>query len=202
MKSLVIIGGGGHGKVVADIAKLCGYTDIKFLDDNDQINNCGGYRVVGKCSDYKLYSDECFFVAIGNAKSREQIQSELINVITLIHPSAVVANDAKVGRGTVIMAGAVVNSGSTIGDGCIINTCSSVDHDCHVGDYVHVSVGSHLCGSVTVDSGTWVGAGATVSNNIKICSDCTIGAGTVVIKDIKRTGTYVGVPAKMIGTLK
>ena len=96
------------------------------------------------------------------------------------------------------MAGAVINPGVRIGKGCIINTCSSMDHDCVVGDYVHIAVGSHLCGTVSVGDGTWIGAGATVSNNVSICSDCMIGAGAVVIKDIKESGTYVGVPAKRI----
>ncbi len=196
MKTLIIIGAGGHGKVVADIAKLCGYTNIKFLDDNEQAVDCSGYTVIGKSSDYKLYPDENFFVSIGNSKVREQIQSKLSNVVTLVHPKAVIADDAKIGVGTVVMAGVVVNPGTVIGDGCIINTCSSVDHDCFVDSYVHVAAGSHLCGSVTVGSGTWIGAGSTVSNNIDICSDCMIGAGAVVVKDINCSGTYIGVPAR------
>ena len=73
-----------------------------------------------------------------------------------------------------------------------------MDHDCEVGDYVHISVGSHLCGTVSVGSGTWIGAGATVSNNVSICPNCMIGAGAVVIKEIKESGTYVGVPAKRV----
>ena len=96
------------------------------------------------------------------------------------------------------MAGAVINPGVRIGKGCIINTCSSVDHDCTVGDFVHVAVGSHLCGTVSVGDGTWIGAGATVSNNVSICSDCMIGAGAVIVNDIKKSGTYVGVPARRI----
>ena len=96
------------------------------------------------------------------------------------------------------MAGAVINSGARIGTGCIVNTCASVDHDCNVGDYVHIAVGSHLCGTVSMGDETWIGAGAIVSNNISICSECMIGAGAVVVKDIKESGTYVGVPAKKV----
>lgn len=78
-----------------------------------------------------------------------------------------------------------------IGKSCIINTGASVDHDCFLGDFVHVSVGSHLSGTVHVSKGTWIGAGATVRNNVNIWGDCMIGAGTVVIKDIEKQGTYV-----------
>ena len=114
----------------------------------------------------------------------------------LIHPNAIIAEDVKIGAGTIVMAGAVVNPGAIIGKGAIINTCSSVDHDCTIFDYVHISVGSHLSGTVNVGEGTWIGAGATVSNNVNICGKCMVGAGAVVIKDINEEGTYVGVPAR------
>ena len=80
-----------------------------------------------------------------------------------------------------------------------MNTCSSVDHDNSLGDFVHVSVGTHLAGTVKVGNHTWVGAGAVVSNNITITDSCMIGAGAVVVKDIVQSGTYVGVPARLIG---
>lgn len=194
---LIIIGASGHGKVVADIAKKNGYKEIVFLDDNENISECGGYAVVGKCPDAKKMDGD-IIVAIGNAKIRKRMQESLeeSRITTLIHPTAVVADDVSVGRGTVIMAGAVINPGTKIGKGCIINTCSSVDHDCNIGDYVHVSVGSHIAGTVTAEALSWIGVGATVSNNIYITGDCMIGAGAVVIKDIKEKGTYIGVPAQ------
>ncbi len=201
-KRLLIIGAGGHGKVVFDIAAKCGYNDIGFLDDAG-LNNP---LVVGKASDFKKYINEAeFFVAIGNSRVREKILCDLVangaEIATLIHPNAVVAQNVQIGRGTVVMAGAVINPDTFIGDGVIINTSSSVDHDCKVADFCHVSVGSHLCGTVKVDSHTWIGAGATVINNINICSDCMIGAGAVVVNDINDSGVYVGVPAKFIKKL-
>lgn len=199
MRRLAIIGASGHGKVIADIARKIGYKEIAFFDDNESIRECGGYPVIGKSSEAgKIEAD--VIVGIGNPGVRKRIQEAIPDekLATLIHPDAVIAQDVAIGLGTVVMAGAVINPGSWIGKGCIINTCSSVDHDCSVGDYVHISVGSHLCGTVTVGNGTWIGAGATVSNNVNICGYCTIGAGTIVIKNIEETGTYVGIPAKII----
>ena len=196
LKRLVIIGASGHGKVVSDIAIENGYQDIVFLDDNENIKQCAGFIVTGKVIEFIKMLDSDFIVAIGNAKIRKQIQEELSNVITLIHPKAVIGRDVVVGRGTVVMAGAVINNGSAIGKGCIINTSSSVDHDCKIGDFVHISVGSHIAGTVSIDNNTWIGAGAVVSNNVHICENCMIGAGAVVVENINESGTYIGVPAK------
>lgn len=191
MKKITIIGASGHGKVVADIAKLNGYDQIEFLDDDEKLTHCGSYPVIGN-SDKEIDGD--VFVAIGNAAIRERL-SEGKKMATLIHPDAVISDGVVIGSGTVVMAGTVINPGSLIGCGVIVNTGSSIDHDCIVEDYVHISVGSHICGTVKVGKGTWVGAGATVSNNINICGRCTIGAGAVVIKDIDKPGVYIGVPA-------
>lgn len=195
MNRLIIIGASGHGKEIADIAVKNGYSDIVFLDDNDALNECAGYPVIGKTTESeKLEGDK--IVAIGNAKIRERIQSR-INVVSLIHPSAVIGSRVEIGSGTVVMAGAIINADAKIGKGCIINTAASVDHDCKVGDYSHIAVGAHLCGTVAVGDETWIGAGAIVINNVSICSNCMIGAGAVVIKDITEPGTYIGVPANL-----
>jgi sugar O-acyltransferase (sialic acid O-acetyltransferase NeuD family) len=199
MKTLAILGASGHGKVIADIARKNGYEEIVFLDDNTTIRSCGGYPVIGKCSDVQTM-DTDIIVGIGNASIRKRIQETLDEkyLVTLVHPDAVLADNVIIGNGSVVMAGAVINPGTEIGKGCIINTCASVDHDCKVGDFVHVSVGSHLCGTVTVAEATWIGAGAIISNNISICRKCMIGAGAVVVKNIEKKGTYVGVPARII----
>lgn len=199
MERITILGASGHGKVVADIAKLCGYEEIEFLDDDETVKYCGLYPVVGKCKD-ALQKENTIFVAIGDFVYRKQYLKMLEHkkIPVLIHPSAIIAADVEIGFGTVVMAGTVINSGSRIGCGCIINTCSSVDHDCVIGDYAHIAVGSHLCGTVTVGDETWIGAGVTVSNNINICGQCIIGAGAVVIDDITVPETYVGIPAKRL----
>lgn len=202
LSRLVIIGAGGQGKVAADIALRSGYKNIIFFDGNESINECDGFPVLGKSDMTEEYKYWDFFVAIGNSQTRQKISEFLeekgCNIVSLIHPNAVIGRSVKIGNGTAVMAGAVINPGAKIGKSCIINTCSSVDHDCDVGDYVHIAVGSHLCGTVTVGDWSWIGAGATVSNNIQICCECTVGAGALVIKNIDEKGAYVGVPARKI----
>ena len=197
MRRLVIIGAGGHGKVVADIAKSNCYEDIIFLDDNKNIKKCGNYDVVGSISDIKKYTEYDFFVAIGNSSIRKRIQDKLENLVTLIHPNAIIAENVSIGQGSVVMAGAVINSDTVIGSGCIVNTCASIDHDCRVEDFVHCSVGSHICGTVCIGHGTCVGAGAIIINNIDICPECVIGAGAVVTQNIYCRGVYIGLPARL-----
>lgn len=199
MKKLAIIGAGGHGKVIADMAKKNGYERIAFLDDCNKDDFLGCYPIIGD-TDSAVPEDYDFFIAIGNAEIRRKMTGKFSdrNIVTLIHPDAVIADGVKLGRGTCIMAGAVINPGVVIGEGCIVNTSSSVDHDSVLGDYVHVSVGAHIAGTVCVGDGTWVGIGAVISNNISVCSNCMLGAGAVVVKDILTSGTYVGVPARLI----
>ena len=197
VKRLVIIGASGHGKVIADIAVRNGYENIVFLDDDEDVRECAGFPVIGKtCEARNIDGDK--IVAIGNAKIRERIQSELENVVTLIHPAAVISRRVEISEGSVVMAGVVINSDAVIGKGCIINTGASVDHDCKIEDFAHISVGAHVAGTCCISRRTWIGAGATVSNNVNICGDCMIGAGDVVIKDIDKPGTYVGSPARKI----
>ena len=197
MNKIVIIGAGGHGRVVADIARACGYEEIVFLDDADRI------LASGKIADFIKYKENAsFVVAIGNSKVREKIQNQLLDngceIARLIHPNSVIGSNVYIGIGTVVMAGTVINNGARIGDGVIINTSSSVDHDDVIGDYSHVSVGAHLAGTVEVGNHTWIGVGSAVSNNVSICEKCMIGAGAVVVKNIEESGTYIGVPARKL----
>lgn len=200
MKKIAIVGASGHGKVVADIAALNGYTDILFYDDDPAKKTCGRYSVVGTYDD-AVRSDREVFIAIGNAEIRKRMVRSIDRdrLPVLIHPNSVIDRDVKIGEGTVIMAGVVINSDAVIGEGVIINTCSSVDHDCIIKDFAHISVGAHLSGTIEVGEGVWIGAGATISNNITICNNCMIGVGAVVVEDINVPGTYVGVPARRMG---
>ena len=199
---LLIIGAGGHGKVVADIAlKMDRWDYIAFLDDNDDIKTSMGLEVIGKSADmYRYIKDYDIFVAIGTNEMRKIIQEKLeirgANIPVLIHPEAVIGREVEIGVGTVIMAGVVVNCCTTIGKGCIINTGATIDHDNLIEDYVHISPGVHTAGAVRIGKGTWLGIGSIVSNNITITSGCTIGAGAVVVKNIGKSGTYVGIPAR------
>lgn len=201
MKELIIIGAGGHGRVIADIAQKTGeYEAISFLDDGESKTSMG-LPVVGGTNELEKYVKTAdIFVAIGNSAVRGDFIERLLamgaNVPTLIHPSAVIGACVEIGAGTAIMAGAVINPCAKLGKGVILNTCSSIDHDCVVGDYCHIAVGVHVAGTVVLGDRVWLGAGVTVKNNVSICSDCMIGAGAVVVKNIMENGTYIGVPAR------
>lgn len=199
---IVFVGASGHGKVCSEIAQLSKkYEKILFLDDNRNLEKCADYPVLGVADDYREFLDANteFFVSIGNYKTRKRICERIWKnngkIATLIHPDAVIGRDVSIGEGAVVMAGAVINTGARIGDGGIINTCASVDHDCIIGDYSHMAVGSHMCGAVMIGTGCWVGAGAVINNNLTVCDECTIGSGAVVVKNIDKPGTYIGVPA-------
>jgi sugar O-acyltransferase (sialic acid O-acetyltransferase NeuD family) len=201
---LLIIGASGHGKVVVDIAlKVNKWKSIAFLDDDVSIKTSFGLEVIGKTADAFAYKEEAdFFVAIGNNATREKIQDKLIddglNIVSLVHPSAVIGTDVEIGIGTTVMAGVVINNSTKIGKGCIINTSSSLDHDNYIEDYVHISPGVRTAGRVSIGKDTWLGIGSVVSNNVHICSGCKVGAGAVVVKDITEPGTYVGVPVRRV----
>ncbi len=201
-KQVIIIGAGGHGKVVADIIEKSGDKVYGFLDDNLTAKEFCGFPVLGSVCEYKKYADNAqFVIAIGNADVRHDITQKLgkAKIYTAIHPAAVISEIATaVGEGTVIMANAVVNPSAHIGKHCIINTSAVVEHDNYIGDFSHISVGAKLGGTVAIGAHTWVGIGATVSNNVTVCDHCVIGAGAVVIHNIKESGTYVGVPARKI----
>ena len=200
-KDVIIIGAGGHAKVIADIIYKSGDNLIGFLDDN--LANKGkeiylGKKVIGTTKDIEIYNKNYFIIGIGNNSIRKKINNENnLKLYTAIHPSAIIAQDVKIGTGSVIMAGVVINPGTVIGKNCIINTCSSLDHDNLLEDYVHISPGAHLAGTVSVKEGTWICTGAIVKNNITIGKNNIIGAGGVVIKDIiEENTTYIGVPAR------
>ncbi len=203
-KKLVIIGVNGHGKVVADIATAMGnYESIAFLCNFENKTQCMGFQIIGRNEDAINYIDEAdFFVAIGDGEKRKEVMEMLKEAgamfATLIHPSSVIGSHVEIGEGTVVMPGTVIQTECKIGKGCIVNTCASVDHGSTLGDYVHVAVGARLCGLVHVGKQTWIGASATVINGIHVCENCMIGAGAVVVKNIKESGTYIGVPARRV----
>lgn len=201
-KKLVIIGVGGHGKVILDIALECGYTVTGFIDDYQKAIDLDGYSVIGTTKDIAKYKDDTeFIIAIGSNSIRKRIgeQYDFVNWATLIHPGAIIGMGASIEKGTVVMANAVVNPFAKIGKHNILNTACVIEHDCNLENYVHVSPGAILSGTVLVGEGTHIGAGATIKNNLNICGECTIGAGCVVVKDINESGVYVGVPARKLG---
>lgn len=197
MSKLTIVGASGHGKVVAETAEACGYTDIVFQDQSwpGQTTNAH-WSVVGIPSQ----GQTPMFCAVGNNLVRARLFDELAldDSPVLIHPTAVVSKYAEVGAGTLAVAGCVVNAGATIGRGVILNTACSVDHDCKIGDFVHISPGARLAGAVFVGDRSWIGIGAVVREGIRIGSDVVVGAGAVLLNDVEDGARVGGVPARRI----
>lgn len=200
MNKLIIIGAGGHGKVIADNALKNGYTDIGFVDDH-AVGTCMDIPIVGVTSDIEKMNDgkTDFIIGIGNNAVRKKIAEKYdVNWVKLIHPSAQIAVNVTVGNGTVVMAGAVINACATVGEHCIINTRAVIEHDNIIKNYAHISPNAALGGTVRIGERTWIGLGASVINNINVCDNCIIGAGAVVVKNIDCEGTYAGVPVRKI----
>jgi len=195
-KKVIVIGAGGHGKVVAEIIALSGDEILGFLDDK-KVESFDGFPILGTTQDIGKW-DCWYFPAVGNNHLREQLMSIPVRWYTAIHPSAVVSARSAVKEGTVIAAGAVVNPCSVIGRGVIINTAASIDHDNVICDFAHISPGAHLAGTVEIGKRCWIGLGASIINNVLICDNTVVGAGSVVLHTIEHAGTYVGVPARAV----
>ena len=205
MKRLVIIGAGGHGKVVADTAMQMAQWDIiEFVDGLfPSLAKIGSWNVVAKnleAVDYEVKPQ--FIVAVGENKLRLKLFQAALELgyesATIVHPTAYVSTYTSIGQGSVIFANAVVNIGAELGDCSIINTSSTIDHDCFLGNGVHVSPGAHLAGEVKVGDFSWVGIGAVIKQQIKVGKNVTIGAGASVVSNIADDLTVIGTPAKSI----
>lgn len=213
MEKCVVIGGGGHAKVVIDILLQqglfapCGATvavNASDLGDRQVL----GVPIVGDDSILPEFYQEGvrFFIlgigATGDNSKRQAIFDKIkklgFKAVTAIHPRAVVAPSAKIGPGSVVMAGSIVNPGAVIGSNCIINTGAIVEHDCLIDDHAHIAPGACLSGGVRVGLGAHVGAGAVVRQNIVIGVWAVAGAGAAVVDDILPTATVTGVPARVL----
>ena len=203
MKKLAIIGAGGHGKVVADLAGLLGWGSISFFDAawKDKLSD-SRWPMLGDTSAFMEKSNEFdgVLIAIGNCEFRWIEFSKIINsatpVITLKHPNSTVSQYSKVGDGSVILAGSVVNTDAVIGKACIINLGATVDHDCNLGNSVHVAPGAHISGGVTIGDASWIGVGSAIKQGVRIGKNVMVGAGAVVVSDIPDNATVVGNPAR------
>ena len=201
MCDVIIIGAGGHAKVIADIVIKRGDNLLGFLDDFKTDKIFGDYDVLGKIENISEFENKAkFIIAIGNNETRKQLaQKYLLDWYTAIHPSAQIGINCEIGEGTCIMANAVINSDSKVGEHCIVNTAAVIDHENKISDFVHISPRATLCGNVFVGECTHVGAGVVVKNNVSICDNVTVGISAAVIRDITDSGKYIGVPAKKIG---
>lgn len=191
---MFLYGASGHAKVIIDILKANGMEIEGLLDDNPDVTELMGYKVLHGVNDVSS-----LIISIGNNRIRKMIAQRLeTRFEKAVHPSAIMSPSAKVGDGTVVMQGAIVQACAEIGKHCIVNTGASVDHECVLEDYVHVSPHSTLCGNVHVGEGSWIGAGTTVIPGVKIGKWSVIGAGSVVVRDIPDGVVAYGNPCRIV----
>jgi sugar O-acyltransferase (sialic acid O-acetyltransferase NeuD family) len=196
---LYLYGASGHSKVVIEIAETLSEKIECLIDQNPAIKNILGYHVRQNFPAHLNTQETYLVITIGNNQTRKNLaEANPFRYKTLIHPKSIISTRAKIGAGTVVMAGVSVNSEARIGKHTILNTNCSIDHDCIIENYAHVSPNAALAGNVTVGEGAHVGIGACVIQGIKIGKWSTIGAGAVVIKDVPDYSTVVGNPGRII----
>jgi len=209
MVDTLIIGAGGHGKVVLDILRSAEhYRPVGFIDADPKLTGtivCG-MPVLGAIHLLnRLIAQHhigAAIIAIGDNRARASyaraVDEARIPLINAIHKSAVVSTTAKLGRNVVVAANAVICTEAKVGDFSIVNTSATVDHECELGTAVHICPGAHLAGRVRVDADAFIGMGANIIQCLKIGSGAVIGAGAVVLADVPALSTAVGVPARVV----
>lgn len=209
----LILGAGGHGRVVLDILYQAQTVEpVAFLDNNPAIHNrrVDGLPVLGAIDELPAHAHaanaNAIIIAIGDNGVRRGlarwVQRLGLNLISAIHPSATIAHSAQLGRNTVVAAGAVVCANCQIGDSVILNTGCIVDYQTMVGEGSHLCPGVRVAGRVKIEPGVFVGIGATIIPQITLGYEATIGAGAVVIDDVPALATVVGVPARAVKQLQ
>jgi UDP-N-acetylbacillosamine N-acetyltransferase len=204
---LVVYGAGGHGKVVADVARSAGHVVVCFLDDEEDRAGETFFALPVKASAAFLWDragrgEARAALGIGDNAARERAWARLraagMETPLLVHASAVVAPTARIGAGTVVMALVAVNPDAEVGEGSILNTGCVVEHDCRLGRFVHLSPNAALGGGVHIGDRTHLGLGAVVLPRVRVGADVRVGAGAVVHRDVPDGSTVVGVPARPI----
>ena len=197
-KSIYIYGASGHGLVVADIAKSCGYEDIVFLDDDKS----KGFLTF---DDIKENRDYHIAFGIGNNQIREKLYKKVkengFSTPTLIHPSSIISPSARIEEGTVVMPNVVVNAKAYIGKCVILNSSCVVEHESIIGDFVHISPKVSIAGDVKIGDFTHIGIGSSIIQCLEIGKNSIIGAGSVVVKNIRDFKKAYGNPCKEIGNI-
>ena len=209
-EKLIIVGSSGHAKVVIDIVeKEEKYEIIGLIDDHKKMGESTlGHPVIGTTESLqnllKLNPEYKLFVAIGDNWNRNKIVEYILSLVphaefaSAIHPSAQIAKEVNIGKGTAIMAGAVINSSTNIGDFTIIYTNSSLDHDNILGNYASLAPNAATGGNVVIGEFSAVGIGACIKHGVKMGSNCVLGGGSVLLKNCNDDELLYGVPAKPI----
>ena len=209
MKHLIIIGAGGMGRCVYELAKNgLGFQqeyDIKgFLDDN--LTALEGFKnyppVLATIKDYKIETGDVFACSIGDVPTKVEIVNSLkskgAEFITLIHKTATIGQNVVIGNGTLIDDGVHIDPDVTIGEQCLLQTQAIIGHDSQIGDYVRIDTHCSLVGGTIVKDRATIFTHAMISHNVTINEDATVGACSFVIKSVKPGISVFGVPAKPI----
>lgn len=203
---VVIIGGGGHAKVVIESLRACGEPVAAIVDADPTPRQVLGVPVVGDdlaLPGLRAQGLSRLFVAIGDNRLRQKLgrkaREQGFSLVNAIHPSAIVSPSARLGEGVALMAGVAINAESRIDDLAILNTGAVVDHDCRLAEACHLGPASALAGGVTVGERAFLGVGARAIPGVSIGADTIVGAGGVVVRDLPDAVLAIGVPAKIKG---
>jgi len=197
---LVIIGAGGHAKVVVASARAAGFDVAAIADDNVALwgSQLLGVPVAGPTAPVLDDPGAQVVLAIGsNATRRKLAAASRCRFVSVVHPSAIIDASVRLGAGSVVFAGAVIQPDAALGGHAIVNTGASIDHDCAVGVAVHVAPGARLAGNVTLGDEVFIGIGAVVVPGISIGARTTVGAGAAVVRDLPADVIAAGVPARV-----
>lgn len=210
-RQVILYGGTGQAKVIRPIIELHGASVVAVFDDTPGLASpfpdVPIYRGWEELPNWLVARDPYeigFCVTIGNphGRARLRIHDQLaalgLQPVTVVHPTAWIADNAEIGIGCQILAGAIVCAEAKLGRACIVNTGASVDHEDILEDGAELAPGATLCGIVHMGVASWVCAGATVLPRISIGADAIVGAGAVVTRDVPPATTVVGVPARPI----
>lgn len=204
----IVIGGGGHAKVLVSTLLLQGRRLLGFVDPKPLLAPLLGIAHLGDDSAVFLHApDQVLLVnGVGSISSTvlrravyENFRERQYLFETVIHPSAIIAPGVHIDDGVQIMAGVVVQPGGCLGANVIINTGACVDHDCSIDAHVHIAPGVTLSGDVHIGEGAHIGTGASIVQGVKVGPASIVGAGAVVVRDVPAGVTVVGVPAGPIG---
>lgn len=191
---MILYGASGHGKVIKEIVEANGGKVECFVDDNPSLNELSGLPVL-----HKVPENKPMIVSIGANHIRKMIvERQRCEFPAAIHPSAIVSPSAKIGEGSVVMAGAIINAEAVIGKHCIVNTGATIGHEVVLEDYVHVAPGVSISGATRVGEGTWIGVGSCLIQCLNIGKWCFVGAGSVLVKDLPDNVVAFGNPCKVV----
>lgn len=201
---LLIVGAGGHGRAVAELARLAGFGVAGFLDADPPAAVVDGLPVWAEAVDGiggLPGGAGGIGLGIGDnaARARAASRYQAYPRPPLVHPRAIVSPSAMLSPGVVVFPGAVVHTGAEVGEGAVVNSGAIVEHHCRVGAAAHVAPGAVLCGAVRVGAGALVGAGAVVIPGCAVGARAVVGAGAVVTADVPDDAVVAGVPARLWG---